>query len=124
MSKTKPTSASILPPVKLPPAPKHLTAASRAWWTSVANEFPLTDTDYKVLDLAAGTLDVIENARKLLARDGMVFEVEGNLKQNPAALILRDNTALFSKLVKDLHLDGPQPGAPKAIGRPGGSARV
>jgi len=115
--------SAILPPTKIPSPPKHLTAASKRWWKSVATEFPLSDTDYKLLDLAAETLDVIEDARKVLKKQGMVFEVESNLKQNPAALIMRDNKALFSRLVKDLRLDGP-PSPPKANGRPPGSSRV
>jgi phage terminase small subunit len=113
------TVTALLPPTKLPGPPKHLSTASKRWFRSVVTEFPLTDTDLRVLTLAAQAFDAAEEARKTIAREGSTYQdAKGVVRGHPCTLMLRDNQVLFARLIRDLHLDGPQPASARATGRP------
>jgi phage terminase small subunit len=114
---------ALLPATKLPDPPKHLTPASKRWFRSVVAEFPMSDTDIRLLTLAAETFDAAEEARKVLAMEGSTYsDRKGGIKAHPCTLILRDNRTLFARLVRDLHLDGAQPASARAPGRPPGTS--
>ena len=117
------TVSTLLPPTKLPQPPKHLSPASKKWFRSVVSEFPMSDTDIRVLTLAAEAFDAAEDARKILAKEGSTYtDGNGGIKAHPATSIVRDNRTLFARLIRDLHLDGPQPAAARPVGRPGGTS--
>jgi P27 family predicted phage terminase small subunit len=124
MSQTRLSNVSpLLPPTKLPQPPKHLSPASKRWFRSVVSEFPMSDTDLRLLTLAAETYDAAEEAREVLAKEGSTYtDANGGIKAHPCTLILRDNRTLFARLVRDLHLDGPQPASARAPGRPPGTS--
>jgi phage terminase small subunit len=117
------TVSTLLPPVKLPQPPKHLSPASKKGFRSVVSEFPMSDTDLRLLTLAGQAFDASEEARKTIAREGSTYRDEkGVVRGHPCTLILRDNQVLFARLIRDLHLDGPQPAAARPVGRPGGTS--
>ena len=122
MSQAKLSNVStLLPRTKLPQPPKHLSPAGKRWFRSVVEEFPMSPTDIRLLTLAAETYDAAEEARRVLAKEGSTYgDPKGGIKAHPCTLILRDNRTLFARLVRDLHLDGPQPASARAPGRPPG----
>ncbi|HEY6222938.1 MAG TPA: hypothetical protein VIW26_04090, partial [Gemmatimonadales bacterium] len=56
-----------------PHAPAHLEAPTAAWWVSVVTTWELDEHHVRLLTLAAETFDRAVEARKVLARKGLVF---------------------------------------------------
>jgi P27 family predicted phage terminase small subunit len=95
-----------------PKAPAHLTAATRAWWTSVLRDYELEAHHLHLLQHACEAWDLSQQARELIARDGPVINGrEGGLRPHPAIAIARDSMTTFSRLVRELDLDVASPGA-------------
>jgi hypothetical protein len=57
--------------MRKPRPPQHLQPATRSWWASVARDYQLEPHHYRLLTLAAQSWDRGEQARELLARDGL-----------------------------------------------------
>jgi P27 family predicted phage terminase small subunit len=93
-----------------PKAPAHLSDASRAWWRSVVREYQLEAHHLRLLQAAAECWDRLQEARQLLARDGLVIGGrEGGMRPHPAAAIERDSRIGFARLVRELDLDVEPP---------------
>jgi phage terminase small subunit len=91
-------------------APKHLNAASRAWWRSVVEQYNLEQHHLRLLQLAAEAWERCQEAREVLAAEGIVL----NGKTHPAIAIERDARLAFARLLRELDLDGgPEPEAPR-----------
>lgn len=94
---------------KKPTAPKppaYLSRAAKAWWKTIVTDFALESHHLKILEAACGAWDRAEQARALLAKEGLT--ITDRFKQpkvHPAALIERDNKTLFARLVRELGLD-------------------
>ncbi len=56
-----------------PPAPSHLTAATKRWWKSVLANYALEDHHLHLLRLACDALDRAEQARQALATLGTIY---------------------------------------------------
>ena len=96
--------------VKTLKAPAHLTEATRAWWRSVIREYTLEPHHMRLLQAAAECWDRLQEARLLLARDGLVIEGrEGGMRPHPAAAIERDSRIAFVRLIRELDLDVEPP---------------
>lgn len=97
-----------------PKAPSHLTEPTRAWWREVVKIYDLESHHLRLLQAACEVWDRLQEARELLARDGLVIEGrEGGMRPHPAVAIERDSRIGFSRLVRELDLDVelPAPGA-------------
>lgn len=112
---------------RTPKAPPHLRESTQAWWRSVLMNYELEDHHLRLLQLAAEAWDRCQEARELLARDGLIMAGrEGGMRPHPAVAIERDSRIGFSRLVRELDLDveasaaGARPPALKS-NRRGGS---
>ena len=95
---------------KSPKAPLHLTEQTRIWWRSVLREYALEPHHIRLLQAAAECWDRLQEARQLLARDGLVIEGrEGGMRPHPAAAIERDSRIAFARLIRELDLDVEPP---------------
>jgi phage terminase small subunit len=103
--------------MKTPMAPRHLTAATRAWWRDIVDSYELEAHQLRLLTLAGEAFDRCEQARQLLDREGLVLGGrEGGSRPHPAIAIERDSRNAFARLVDQLDLEttGPKrgPGRP------------
>jgi len=100
-------------------APNHLTAATQRWWEGVASEYELESHHLKLLTAAAESWDRGQEAREILAAEGLcTTDRFGQRRAHPAAAIERDAKGLFARLVRELGLDvdGPGENRPPRIG--------
>jgi P27 family predicted phage terminase small subunit len=106
-------------PPTSPAAPRHLTAATKAWWRSVCADYALEPHHLRLLQLACEAWDRSQAARKEIARDGMTVPTANGLKAHPCIAIQRDSTLAFARLVREMDLDSePAPtirSAPPAL---------
>jgi len=95
---------------KSPKAPAHLSESIRVWWRLVVRDYQLESHHMRLLQAAAECWDRLQQARELLARDGLVVEGrEGGLRPHPAAAIGRDSRIAFARLIRELNLDVEPP---------------
>jgi phage terminase small subunit len=84
----------------------HLAPETRAWVAQVRDQFDLDAHHHRLLLLAAQAFDRAEQARVILARDGLVTCTDqGGLKAHPAVAIERDARVAFARLLRELDLD-------------------
>ncbi len=97
-----------------------LPAAIQRWRDQVREDYGICDAPgLALLDQAALALHRAEQARALLAAEGLVLRDRfGQIKPHPANVIVRDAEASFRAALKDLQLD-LEPAKP--VGRPAGS---
>src|SRR5262245_21673183 len=92
------------------PIPKHLTAKTRRWVAAIRDDYELEPQQLLLLQGAAECWDRAQQARELLAKDGLTFvDRHGHIRPHPAAQIERDNKALYARLVRELALDVTAP---------------
>jgi P27 family predicted phage terminase small subunit len=98
-----------------PKPPTHLSAASRAWWTSVVADWSgLEEHHVRLLTLAAEALDRGDAARRTIAKEGAIYRDRfGAPRRHPAAAIAAEGAATFARLVRQLGLDAAEPGPPR-----------
>jgi P27 family predicted phage terminase small subunit len=95
---------------KSPKAPAHLSESTRLWWRSVVREYELQPHHMRLLQACGECWDRLQQARELLARDGLVVEGrEGGMRPHPAAAIERDSRIAFARLIRELDLDVEPP---------------
>lgn len=99
--------------------PGSLSEGSQTWLQGLRDDREFSSTEWRLALLAAEAYDRAQTARRLLAREGLTFEVtrwQGSAEKgalvttvtaHPACNIARDNVATFSKLVAQLGLDVP-----------------
>jgi len=97
------------------PLPPHISR----WRDRVRMDYGIEDAPgLALLEQAALALHRADQARELLARDGLVTRDRfGQPKPHPAAVIARDAEASFRAALRDLQLD-VEPARP--VGRPPG----
>jgi phage terminase small subunit len=94
-------------------APKHLRAATRAWWSQVVRDFALEPHHELLLTAAAECLDRIAQAREAVEAEGLFPQNGRGRRMHPAVLLERDQKILFARLLKELNLDASVPDAPR-----------
>jgi phage terminase small subunit len=93
-----------------PKAPRHLTARTRRWFDEIVADFDLEPQHLLLLQGAAECWDRAQQARQLLAKDGLTFtDRHGHIRPHPAAQIERDNKSLYARLIRELALDVSEP---------------
>ncbi len=91
-------------------APKHLQAATRRWWESVASDFVLEEHHLRLLSLAGESWDRCTEAREILKAEGLTYADRfGQPKVRPEVAIERDSRIAFARLVRELALDVATP---------------
>jgi phage terminase small subunit len=91
-------------------APATLAAPTRRWFESVAETFILESHHLRLLELAGRSWDRAEEARQILAREGLTTtDKYGQAKPHPAIGIERDSQLRFSRLLREMALDTTPP---------------
>jgi phage terminase small subunit len=92
---------------KLPRPPKYLKPATRRWWRSVVETWELDEHHIRLLTLAASAWDRSEEAREILAAQGLIFTDDkiNRLQAHPCVAIERDSRLAFARLLRELDLD-------------------
>ena len=95
---------------KAPEAPKHLRQPTKKWWRKVVADWDLQEHHLRLLTLAAQTWDRAEQAREVLAEQGLTFNDRfGQPKSRPEVAIERDSRLAFARLLRELCLDEVEP---------------
>ena len=77
-------------------APAHLSPATRAWYAAVSRDYALESHHLRLLQLAGEAWDRCQQAREILARDGITVNGAQGLKPHPAIAIERDSRLAFA----------------------------
>jgi len=93
--------------VRRPRAPAHLSSAAKRWWRSIVEEFDLEPHHVQVLTAAAEAFDRKEEARRILAEEGIVLRNENGARVAHPAVRIEDLAAVrMAGLIRELGLDG------------------
>ncbi|MGE0451812.1 MAG: P27 family phage terminase small subunit [Vicinamibacterales bacterium] len=88
-------------------APADLGPAGVRYWKAIVKTWKLDAHQPEILAQACRCLDVIAKAElDLQAKGPVVADRFGQVKPNPAALVVRDYRGLFARLVRELGLSG------------------
>jgi P27 family predicted phage terminase small subunit len=91
-------------------APRHLRAATRRWWLSVVSDWTLEEHHIRLLTLAGEAWDRCQQARELIAREGLTVNTKsGGPRLHPAVRLETDARIAFSRLLRELDLDVAPP---------------
>jgi P27 family predicted phage terminase small subunit len=94
------------PPDDSPPPPVHLSPATQQWWRKVLRDYQLEPHHLELLTLCCEARDRAEEARKILAAEGVTFRDDrGNVRAHPANAIERDARLAVARLLRELDLD-------------------
>ena len=93
-----------------PKAPSHLSDPTRVWWREVVETYALESHHLRLLQAACECWDRLQEARQILAREGLVIGGrEGGVRPHPAVAIERDSRLAFARLIRELDLDTELP---------------
>ena len=109
-------------PADLPIVPKHLGPESKEFFSRIVGTFELETHHLKLLRLACEAYDRTQEARKILAKEGLTAQdARGGIKCHPAIAIERDSRLAFARLLREIGLpsdaDEEAPRAPAIQGR-------
>ncbi len=95
-----------------PQPPKHFSAEAREWWRRIVGDYELEEQHLKLLQLAAEAWDRAQQARRLLARQGLTYRDRfGKPRKHPGVSIEEGARLAFARLLRELDLEGePHPG--------------
>jgi hypothetical protein len=104
-----------------PSPPRRLGRHGQALWTTIQNEYGITDGGgVELLAQACASLDRAESLSAQITRDGEVVRTKAGLRDHPA---LKHELANRSFVVRTLHRLGLDVEAVKPVGRPPGMFR-
>ena len=87
-------------------APTHLSRGARRWWRAVIEGYELETHHLVILTAAAEAWDRKEQARGLIAEEGIVIkDVSGEPVANPAVHVEDTAVRRMASLIRDLGLD-------------------
>ena len=92
-----------------PNPPAHLSDRCKVWWRSVMTDYDLEPHHEHLLRLAAEALDRAEQARAVLAVEGICVAAGESVKAHPAVAIERDARTAAARLIRELDLDVEPP---------------
>ncbi len=95
--------------------PEHLQPATAEWWEATCTAYVLEPHHVRLLTLAAEAWDRGQEARQILAADGItVTDRFDQVRPHPAVAIERDARLSFARLMRELDLDSE----PAPLSRP------
>ena len=94
---------------KVPKAPAHLSRAARKWWSGVMADYLVEDHAIQTVTAAAEAWDRKEQARLILAKDGLTVDCRDGLKTHPCVAVERDARLAYARLVRELCLSAEEP---------------
>jgi P27 family predicted phage terminase small subunit len=102
-------------PTVTPKAPKHLRPATRKWWIDVVSTWRLEEHHIKLLTLAGLSWDRVEQARELIAKEGLTVKTkDGGCRVHPAVKIEAEAKIAFCRCLRELDLDVEPPAAERS----------
>lgn len=110
-------TAQIVVPDPDPPPPAHLTPHTAAFWRAVVTQYQLREHHAELLRLACEALDRAEEARAILAAEGVTVDGRYGPRTHPAVAIERDSAARAARLLRELGLDVAEEDAPRPTRR-------
>jgi P27 family predicted phage terminase small subunit len=88
------------------PVPAHLSERSKALWREVEKSFVLEANELELLRLACEALDRCEEAREVLARDGLFTTNRANRPvAHPGVAVERDSRLAAVRVLRELGLE-------------------
>jgi hypothetical protein len=94
--------------------PSHLRPDTAKWVRGILADFSLESHHFRILVKAAEAFDRSEQAREILAAEGIVTKDRfGTARAHPAVAIERDSRTAFLRAVRELALDVDSPDAPR-----------
>jgi P27 family predicted phage terminase small subunit len=108
--------------------PTHLSTSAADWWRAVLDAYVLQQHHLRLLQLACEAWDRAQQAREVLAKDGLLVGTEGGMRAHPCIAIERDSRLAVARLVRELDLDTEPPASdhirpPALFSNRGGHAR-
>jgi phage terminase small subunit len=89
-----------------PSPPAHLAAPTKRWWQEIVAAFELESHHLRILQLAAESWDRAQQARRVLAKEGLTYLDRFKAPRNrPEVAIERDSRLAFARLIRELSLD-------------------
>jgi P27 family predicted phage terminase small subunit len=94
--------------------PKHLSPATKRWWSAVVAAYELEAHHRTLLSLACEALDRCMAARAAIDRHGPIYTDRfGQPKARPEVAIERDSRIAFARMLRELQLDAGAPDPPR-----------
>jgi P27 family predicted phage terminase small subunit len=94
----------------LPQPPSYLAPTTRAWWIDIVHEFEISPHQGRTLECAAQSWDRYQEARQLLAKEGLTFvDSKGMIRAHPLCAVERDNRISYLRALRELGLDKAEP---------------
>jgi len=91
-------------------APKHLERETARWFEQVVKDYELSGHHIRLLTLASESWDRCQQARKILAKQGMTYiDRWDQPRARPEVSIERDSRIAFARLLRELNLDVEEP---------------
>jgi phage terminase small subunit len=96
----------VTPRPSVPRAPRHFTARTSKIWRATCKEWELDAAGLAVLRVALEALDRLEQARVIVAREGLVIKTSrGTSRPHPALRVEREARAGFLMAMQRLGLE-------------------
>ena len=96
----------IVSPKALPPAPPHLSAATKKFWAALVETYIFEPADLLRLTVACDAMDEIAACREAIKKDGrFVADRVGGVKSHPAIVAGRDARQLLLRSLRELSID-------------------
>ena len=99
-----------------PKPPDYLRPETRQWFASVVADYELLPHHVRLLTLACEAWDRGQEARLLIAEEGIMVAGREGSKPHPCIAIERDARIAFARLVSQLSLDGEEPTSSRKAG--------
>jgi phage terminase small subunit len=100
-------------PRKTPQPPPYLREPTRRWWRALASEFAFESHDYRTLEVAALSWDRLQQAREVIADEGLTVTTTKGVIPHPCIKIENDSQIRFLRAMRELALDVDPPGTPR-----------
>jgi len=105
-----------VPMTDRPKPPAHLSRRAKAIWRDLVAEYTFAAHELTLLRAACETVDRLEEARALIARDGLVVAgYRGQPRPNPMLAVERDCRIALARLWRELAMRDPDESRPPRI---------